>query len=43
MEMFKHAEAAMEEYDGIKKKFIVKGNRDGWVSFDEEIEKYPET
>ena len=39
----KHAEAAMEEYDGIKKKFIVKGNRDGWVSFDEEIEKYPET
>ncbi len=38
-----HAEAAMEEYDGIKKKFIVNGNRDGWVSFDDEIEKYPDT
>ncbi len=38
-----HAEAAIEEYDGIKKKFIVKGNRDGWLSFDDEIEKYPNT
>lgn len=38
-----HAEAAMEEYDGIKKKFLVKGNREGWIDFDEEIEKFPDT
>lgn len=38
-----HAEAAMEEYDGIKKKFLVKGNREGWIDFDEKIEKFPDT
>lgn len=38
-----HAEAAMEEYDGIKKKFLVKGNREGWIDFDEKTEKFPDT
>jgi acetyl-CoA synthetase len=27
----------------LKKKYIVNGEREGWTSFDEEIEKYPDT
>lgn len=38
-----HIEEALTEYEGIKEKFIVRGDRDGWVSFDKEIEKYPDT
>ncbi len=34
---------AIEEYKGIKEKFIVRGSCDGWVDFDGEIEKYPDT
>ena len=38
-----HIEEALTEYDGIKEKFIVRGDRDGWVSFDKEINNYPDT
>lgn len=38
-----HIEEAVKEYGEIKEKYIVRGTRDGWVSFDEEIEKYPES
>lgn len=42
-ETTEHIEAAMKEYKGIKERFIVNGNRDGWVSFDDEYKKYPDT
>ncbi|MFT3950830.1 MAG: AMP-binding protein [Oscillospiraceae bacterium] len=38
-----HVEEAMEKYTGIEERFIVRGTRDGWTSFDEELEKYPKT
>lgn len=36
-----HIEQALEEYKGIKEKFIVRGERDGWADFDAECAKYP--
>ena len=36
-----HIEQALEEYNGIKEKFIVRGERDGWTNFDAECAKYP--
>lgn len=42
-EVTKHIEDAIKEYDGIKEKFIVRGKKDGWICFDEEFQKYPET
>lgn len=38
-----HCEGAIGKYNGIAEKFIVKGTRDGWTSFDEEMQKYPTT
>lgn len=38
-----HVEDSLKEYKGIKEKYIVNGDRDGWVSFDKELEKYPDT
>lgn len=38
-----HIEEAMEKYHGIKERFVANGTRDGWTSFDEEIEKFPDT
>lgn len=39
-----HIEQAMADYDGIKEKFIVRGKgREGWIDFNEEMDKYPET
>lgn len=39
-----HIEQSVHEYDGIKEKFIVRGNRrSGWIDFDEEMAKYPDT
>lgn len=38
-----HIDDACVEYTGIKEKFIVRGQKDGWVNFDKEIEKYPDT
>ncbi len=39
-----HIEQSVQEYDGIKEKFIVRGNRRrGWIDFDEEMAKYPDT
>lgn len=38
-----HIEEALEEYTEIKEKYIVRGERDGWVCFDKEMDKYPET
>ncbi len=42
-EVPEHVEGAIKEYDGIKEKFIVRGKKDGWVCFDEEIQRYPDT
>ncbi|MBP1550350.1 MAG: AMP-binding protein, partial [Oscillospiraceae bacterium] len=42
-EVKEHIEEALTEYTAIKEKYIVRGSRDGWVSFDKEMEKYPET
>lgn len=42
-EVKEHIEEALAEYTGIQEKYIVRGDRDGWVSFDTEMEKYPET
>ncbi len=38
-----HIEEAIKEYTDITEKYLVRGERDGWVSFDKEYEKYPET
>lgn len=38
-----HIEQSLEEYKGIKEKFIVRGEREGWVSFDSEYKNYPDT
>lgn len=43
-EVAKHVEDAdAEAEDKLVEKFIVNGGRDGWVDFDKEIEKYPDT
>lgn len=42
-EVADHIEEAVAEYGGIKEKYIARGDREGWVSFDKEIEKYPDT
>ncbi len=42
-EVKEHIEEALTEYTGIQEKYIVRGDCDGWVSFDTEMEKYPET
>ncbi len=34
---------ACEKYDGIKEKFITRGQKDGWTDFMAELEKYPDT
>ncbi len=36
-----HIEEACKEYDGISVKFIVNGEKEGWISFDKEIDDYP--
>lgn len=39
-----HIEEALGEYDGIQEKFIVRGKgQQGWIDFNEEMSKYPET
>lgn len=40
-EISNYADEAQLEYKNIENKFIVNGSKDGWVNFDEEIEKYP--
>ncbi len=42
-EVTEHIEESLTEYTDIKEKYIVRGNRDGWVCFDEEMDKYSET
>ena len=42
-EVADHIEEAAAEYGGIKEKYIARGDREGWISFDKEIEKYPDT
>lgn len=42
-EVADHIEEAAAEYGGIKEKYIARGDREGWISFDREIEKYPDT
>ena len=42
-EVADHIEEAVAEYGGIKEKYIARGDREGWISFDKEIEKYPDT
>ena len=34
---------ACKTYDGIKEKFICRGQKDGWTDFMEELSKYPDT
>ncbi len=36
-------EKSLEQYHGIQEKFIAHGEKEGWVSFLPEIEKYPKT
>ena len=38
-----HIEQSFDEYKGIQEKYIVRGDKEGWVSFDKELEKYPDT
>lgn len=38
-----HIESALQEYNGIKEKFITHGTADGWTDFLSEISKYPKT
>lgn len=38
-----HIEEALTEYTDIKEKYIVRGDREGWVNFDTEMDKYPDT
>ncbi|MBC8585122.1 AMP-binding protein [Oscillospiraceae bacterium NSJ-64] len=35
-----YVDEACKKYDGIQAKFIVRGQREGWITFSEEIEKY---
>ncbi len=42
-EVSDHIEEAIAEYGGITEKYIVRGDKEGWVSFDSEIEKFPDT
>lgn len=42
-ETSQHVEGAEKEYAELKEKFLVNGEKDGWVSFDKEIEKYSDT
>ncbi len=34
---------ALTEYSHLKGKFIVRGKKDGWVSFDKKMDEYPKT
>jgi len=42
-EVTERIEKSYAEYKGIAEKFIVRGERNGWISFDSEIEKFPDT
>lgn len=42
-EFASHVEDAIDSYDGLKVRFLARGEREGWISFDREIEKYPDT
>lgn len=36
-------EESLDTYMGISEKFIVRGEKNGWISFDNELGKYPDT
>lgn len=38
-----HIEESLNTFKGIEEKFIVRGDKDCWVSFDSEMQKYPDT
>lgn len=38
-----HIEEAMKSYEGIQERFLVNGTREGWLSFDWEYPRFPET
>lgn len=42
-ETTEHIEQAQETYKNIKERFLVNGERENWVSFDKEYQKYPDT
>ncbi len=42
-EFASHVEDAAGSYDGLKVRFLARGEREGWRSFDREMEKYPDT
>ena len=39
-EVTDHVEQSLEKYDGIQEKFVARGDKEGWVCFDSEYEKY---
>lgn len=42
-EVTQRIEESQKTYGNIKERFIVHGDRDGWINFNEEIAKYPTT
>lgn len=38
-----HVEASVDDSPTLEKLIMTNGRREGWISFDEEIEKYPDT
>ena len=38
-----HVEDAAKEYGGLKARFLARGEREGWTSFDRELESCPDT
>ena len=42
-EVTNHVEESLNTFKDIAEKFVVRGEKAGWVSFDSEMDKYPET
>ena len=42
-EVAARVESACKEYAGIQSKLIVRGSREGWLDFDDQLEQYPDT
>jgi acetyl-CoA synthetase len=42
-DVLEHIDESEKEYTGLKAKFSAKGSRDGWIDFDSEFVKYPDT
>ena len=42
-EVAEHVEKAMEQYDGIKVRMVARGEREGWLNFDQLLLQQPDT